>query len=126
MYYAYSVCPVMPFRLASGSKDHTIRIWNVSNGQCDTTISGHSDSVECVKWGGSGLIYTACRDRTIKVWNVDGHGRSAQKLVSTLTGHAHRVNSLALNCDYVLRTGSYELGDPIKSILTSRCVKYVR
>jgi ribosome assembly protein 4 len=30
-------------------------------------VSGHSDSVESVKWGGAGLLYTASRDRTIKV-----------------------------------------------------------
>jgi hypothetical protein len=35
-------------------------------GQCETTISGHSDSIECVKWGGSGLLYSCSRDRTIK------------------------------------------------------------
>ena len=30
----------------------------------------------------------------------------------TLSGHAHRVNTLALNCDYVLRTGAFQLGVP--------------
>ena len=40
---------------------------------------------------------------------IDDHGRSKQKLVRTLTGHAHRINTLALNCDYLLRTGAYEL-----------------
>lgn len=100
-------------RFASSSKDSTVKIWNVITGNCETTISGHSDSIECVKWGGNGLLYTCSRDRTIKVWDVDGHGRSQQKLVRTLSGHAHRINFLALNCDYVLRTGPHELGKPI-------------
>ena len=60
---------------------------------------------------GNGLIYTASRDRTIKVWAIDGHGKSQQKLVRTLNGHAHRINTLALNCDYILRTGPFQLGD---------------
>ena len=85
------------------------------NCQCETTISGHSDAVECVRWGGNGLLYTCSRDRTIKVWDVDGHGRSQHKLVRTLTGHAHRINTLALNCDYVLRTGAFQLGDNLKA-----------
>lgn len=93
-------------RIASGSKDNTIRIWNIDNGRCETVISGHSDSVESVKWGGNGLIYSCSRDRTIMVWEIDGHGRSAQKLIRTLTGHAHRINTLALSCDYALRTGN--------------------
>jgi ribosome assembly protein 4 len=98
-------------RFATSSKDQTIRIWNLSNNTCETTVSGHTDSVECVKWGGSGLLYSCSRDRTIKVWAIDGHGRSQQKLVRTLSGHAHRINSLALNCDYVCRTGFYELSN---------------
>jgi hypothetical protein len=32
-------------------------------------------------------------------------------LVRTLTGHAHRINHLALNCDYVLRTGAFQVSD---------------
>jgi ribosome assembly protein 4 len=99
-------------RFASSGKDNTIKIWNVQTGTCDRTISGHTDSVECVKWGGAGLLYSCSRDRTIKVWEIDAHGRSQEKLIRTLTGHAHRINSLALNCDYALRTGAYELGLP--------------
>ena len=51
--------------------------------------------------------YTGSRDRTIKVWAIDGdgvQGSSRHKLIRTLTGHAHRINTMALNCDYVLRT----------------------
>ena len=36
-----------------------------------------------------------CRDQ---VWEVDSNGRSQHKLLRTLSGHAHRVNTLALNC----------------------------
>jgi len=54
-------------RLASSSKDHTIKIWNIATGHCETSISGHLDSVEAVKWGGAGLLYSCSRDRTIKV-----------------------------------------------------------
>jgi hypothetical protein len=46
-----------------------------------------------------------------KVWAIDGSGYSQHKLVRTLTGHAHRINSLALNCDFVLRTGANQLGE---------------
>ena len=99
-------------RLATGSKDHTTKIWNIRTGVCLATVCGHSDSVEAIRWGGTGLLYTASRDRTIKVWAVDGdnvYGSTMIKLVRTLLGHAHRVNTLALNCDYVLRTGAISL-----------------
>ena len=60
-------------------------------------------SVKCLKWGGSGLIYSASQDRTIKVWRTtDG------ALCRTLQGHGHWVNVLALNTDYVMRTAAFE------------------
>ena len=100
-------------RIATSSNDQTIKIWNIRTGQCEDTISGHTGSIECLRWGGKGLIYSGSRDRTIKVWDPDGHSRSKHKLVRTLTGHGHRINALALNCDYVLRTGAYVLGKPV-------------
>ena len=45
-------------RLASSSKDTTIKIWNTKTGLCETTISGHSESVECLRWGGTGSLNT--------------------------------------------------------------------
>jgi hypothetical protein len=56
-----------------------------------------------VKWGGEGLIYSASRDCSINVWDADGG-----KLVRTLKGHAHWVNTLALSSEYALRTGAHD------------------
>lgn len=39
----------------------------------------------------------------MQVWEA-----SSGKLVRTLEGHAHWVNTLALNTDYVIRTGQYD------------------
>ncbi len=90
---------------------------------CLAVISGHSDAVECVKWGGTGLLYSASRDRTIMVWAVDGHGPSQHMIVRTLTGHAHRINSLALSTDFVLRTGAHVLGETAPVGLEDRVEK---
>jgi ribosome assembly protein 4 len=56
---------------ASSSKDATIKLWNARTGSCLVSLSGHIDSVESVKWGGQGLLYSASRDRTIKVGCAD-------------------------------------------------------
>lgn len=97
-------------RLVTASKDNLLKIWNVRTRQCEVTMSGHMDSVESVKWGGEGLIYSCSRDRTIKVWCAEptSSSRDVGKLVRTLKGHAHRINSLALSCDYVCRTGPFD------------------
>ncbi len=51
-------------RLVTSSKDSLVKIWNARTRICLATLSGHVDSVECVKWGGEGLIYTA----SLYVW----------------------------------------------------------
>ena len=96
-------------KLLTASKDGLVKIWNSQLRTCLVTLSGHADSVECAKWGASNLIYSASRDRTIKVWGAEKCGESAAgTLVRTLTGHGHRVNTLALSSDYVCRTGQFD------------------
>lgn len=90
-------------RLASASKDSTVRIWNAVTRTIDTSLTGHKGSVTCVRWGGTGRIYTASHDKTIKIWNPkDG------SLIQTLSAHAHRVNHLALSTDFALRTAYHD------------------
>ena len=59
-----------------------------ANGHTPLIAAAYNDSVECVRWGGEGLVYTASRDRSIKVWAVDeqesGQAAAAGKLVRTL------------------------------------------
>ncbi|TQS32026.1 hypothetical protein Golomagni_07671, partial [Golovinomyces magnicellulatus] len=51
-------------RLASASKDATVRVVSVDSGRTEHVLSGHKSSVSCVKWGGVGHIYTASHDKT--------------------------------------------------------------
>ncbi|XP_011187830.2 protein Notchless [Zeugodacus cucurbitae] len=89
-------------KLASAGTDGDCRIWDTVLGTCILNISGHSSSVTAVRWGGSGLIYTSSKDRTVKMWRADDG-----ILCRTFSGHAHWVNNIALNTDYVLRTGPF-------------------
>ncbi|KAF5270442.1 hypothetical protein FQR65_LT05630 [Abscondita terminalis] len=90
---------------ASSSKDGDVRIWDSNLCQSILILSGHTKSVTVVKWGGGGLIYTASQDRSVRVWRA-----SDGVLCRVLEGHAHWVNTLALNTDYILRIGPF---DPI-------------
>ena len=67
------------------------------------SLSGHTAGVTCVRWGGEGYLYTASRDRSIKVWdeNTGGMVRSVQQ-------HAHWVTTMGLNNDHVLRVGGFD------------------
>ncbi|KAI0063971.1 WD-repeat protein [Artomyces pyxidatus] len=95
-------------RLASSSKDGTVRVWSVSTRRLEYSLGGHTASVNVVRWGGGGLngkgvLYTASSDRTVRIWDANGG-----KLLHTLKDHAHWVTTLALNTDFVLRTGPFD------------------
>jgi ribosome assembly protein 4 len=89
--------------LVSSSKDKTCRIWDTITSTCLKSLTGHTEMVTKVIWGGEDLIYSASRDTSIKVWNA-----KKLKLSRELKGHAHWVNTLALNTDYALRTACFD------------------
>lgn len=66
-------------------------------------LSGHKGTVSCVRWGGTGFIYTASHDKTVKVWNA-----KEGTMAHSLNTHAHWVNHLALSTDFVLRTAYHD------------------
>ncbi|KAI0924949.1 hypothetical protein AcW2_005676 [Taiwanofungus camphoratus] len=95
-------------RLASASKDGTVRVWSTHTRRCEYTLGGHTACVNVVRWGGGGLdgkgvLYTASSDRTVRIWDANGG-----KLLHTLKDHAHWVTTLTLNTDFVLRTGPFD------------------
>jgi ribosome assembly protein 4 len=79
-----------------------VRIWDVVSKRIESVLCGHKGSVTCVRWGGTGRLYTSSYDKTIKVWNPEDGS-----LVQTLSAHAHRINHLALSTDFALRTSFY-------------------
>ncbi|KAI5294050.1 hypothetical protein KEM52_004780 [Ascosphaera acerosa] len=95
-------------RLASASKDATVRIWDAVTRKILSVLTGHKGSVTCVRWGGTGQVYTSSHDQTIKIWNPEDGS-----LLQTLQSHAHRVNHLALSTDFVLRTAYHEHMEPV-------------
>ncbi len=90
-------------RLASASKDGTVKVWDAARSTCLVSLSGHTAPIRALKWGGAGLLYSGGQDRSIKVWDVEG-----KKLHRQLDGHAHWVNTLATNTEYALRTGPFD------------------
>lgn len=55
--------------LASGSKDNSIRVWNLPGGGNLRILQGHTDDVNCVRFSPDGkTLATASDDYTIRLW----------------------------------------------------------
>ena len=58
-------------RLASGSYDNTIGIWNATTGELEQTLEGHTGEVYSVNWSPDGRhLASGSRDKTIRIWKV--------------------------------------------------------
>ncbi|TPX66522.1 hypothetical protein CcCBS67573_g07802 [Chytriomyces confervae] len=58
--------------IISGSKDQTLKLWDVQTGECQATLEGHKNDVNAVAITPDGkLIISGSSDETIKVWNLE-------------------------------------------------------
>ena len=80
-------------KVASGSYDRTVRVWNVATGQVEQTLEGHSNSVWSVAFSPDGSkVASGSYDSTVRVWNV-----ATGQVEQTLKGHSDSVWSVAFS-----------------------------
>jgi WD40 repeat protein/energy-coupling factor transporter ATP-binding protein EcfA2 len=91
--------------LASGSKDKTIRLWNLNTShQLGASLLGHNGTVRSVAWSPDGkTLASGSDDNSVILWDViTGH-----PLKPPLTGHTDSVYSVAWSPDgKILASGS--------------------
>ena len=59
-------------RLATGSDDRTIKLWDTTTGEEVFTLRGHTAGVICVAFSPDGRrIASGGWDRTVRVWDTD-------------------------------------------------------
>ncbi|HEV8242467.1 MAG TPA: WD40 repeat domain-containing protein, partial [Nitrospirales bacterium] len=85
--------------VASGSVDHTIRIWELETGRMLRILRGHTDSVRCLTFSPDGqILASGSSDRTIRIWNP-----KTGEFVRMLFGrYDHAVYSLSFSPDSLM------------------------
>lgn len=82
-------------RAVSGSRDKTLRIWDLQSGKTLRTLEGHAAQVLDVVITSDGKrAISAGYDHTLKIWDLE---RGA--LLHTLEGHAEGVTNVAVTPD---------------------------
>jgi WD40 repeat protein/serine/threonine protein kinase len=82
-------------RLASGSRDNTVKLWDAARGMELQTLKGHMTAVTSVAFSPDGHRLASCSDDgTVKLWDV-ASGMELQ----TLKGHMNTVTSVAFSPD---------------------------
>jgi WD40 repeat protein len=89
--------------LASGSQDHTVRLWDAHSYVLLKELVGHSNSVVSVCFSPDGkVLASGSCDKTVRLWNADSH-----VLLTVLEGHSDDVVSVSFSLDSkVLASGS--------------------
>ena len=81
--------------IVSGSKDHTVRIWQLASGKEIHQLEGHTRTVTSVAVTPDGHnIVSGSDDKTVRVWDL-ASGRE----IKILEGHTNQVMSVAVTHD---------------------------
>jgi ribosome assembly protein 4 len=104
--------PESSSRLATGSGDKTVRIWNAESGTPKFTLKGHTGWVLCVAWSPDGRkLASGGMDTSVRLWDPD----TGMALgVGPLNGHGKWVNSIAWEPYHLWRDGTPRLASASK------------
>lgn len=82
-------------KVASGSRDKTVKIWDAATGKELVTLKGHESTVNSVAFSPDGTrVASGSCDKTVKLWDA-----ANGKELTTLRGHQDWVMSVAFSPD---------------------------
>ncbi|KAG7424474.1 Vegetative incompatibility protein HET-E-1 [Fusarium oxysporum f. sp. raphani] len=107
-------------RLASGSEDKTVKIWDTATGACVQMLEGHGDLVSSVAFSADGQrLASGSGDKTVKIWDA-----ATGACMQTLEGHDELVYSVAFSADgQRLASGSEDKTVKIWDAATGACMQ---
>ena len=104
--------------LATGSADHTVKIWDINTGVCTETID-FPEIVTDFSYSPDGryLVISSC-DKDLELWDV-----ATGMFIRKLCGHSERVNSVRYSPDgHTILSGSSDGTAKLWSVRTGKCL----
>ena len=111
-------------RLASGSKDKTVRLWDLTDADKWRTLQKHTGWTNVLAFSPDGkMLASGSTDKTIQLWNT-----TTGEPLATFTGHIKGITALAFSpdsttlvsgsSDGTIRFWDTENGDPLADRIT--------
>ncbi|KAF9140203.1 hypothetical protein BG015_001753 [Linnemannia schmuckeri] len=107
--------PHRPYLAITGSRDATLRVWDLQTGENKFVLQGHRDSVRCIEAHGDRLV-SGSYDCTARVWSL-----LTGECLLILQGHFQQIYSIAFNGEYII-TGSLDSTCRLWSPVTGACL----
>jgi len=77
--------------IASGSRDKTIKIWDLATGRCVATFVGHDNWVRGLRFHPNGkFLVSVSDDKSIRIWDL-AQGRAVKTIAEA---HPHFISCL--------------------------------
>ena len=117
-------------RLASSSTDKTIKIWNLSSGNCEQTLIGHANWVYCLLELPNSILLSGSHDLSIGVWDISQKNKNELQCYHQVKNYKQlqiycmevvNINELAVSSQndiniYTFDSGTYKSFNIIKTL----------
>lgn len=105
--------------LVTGGDDKKVNLWAVGKQNCIMSLSGHTTSIECVRFGQTeDLVCAGSQTGALKIWDLE-HA----KLARTLTGHKAGIRCMDFHpYGELLASGSLDTAIKLWDIRRKGCI----
>jgi len=81
--------------IASGGEDQTMRIWDVSTGQCLQILKEHTSAILSISFSPNGqILATSSADSTVKIWDIN-----TKTCLHTFSGNTNQNRTVVISPD---------------------------